>query len=207
MAALEEILALLNTEDELAKTQREIKELKDAIKAIQELKRQQENLRAQTENPKGDPNKLAPAQKDLAAKTQDVAKALDKNNKDDKGNPNAGGFVDLYPPLFSKLDNDTRGKLEKGPYFGYAYSRFTVPTKRKALLLFGANDIVSIWVNGRRMVNEAAPGNAKDCGAVEISLNNGANEILIKPGVTQGHLGFFCRVADETGRPFDDVTP
>ncbi len=126
--------------------------------------------------------------------------------KDDKGNPNTGGFVDLYPPLFSKLDNDTRGKLEKGPYFGYAYARFTVPTKRKALLLFGANDIVSIWVNGRRVVNEAAPGNAKDCGAVEIPLTNGPNEILIKPGVTQGHLGFFCRIADERGRPFDDVT-
>ena len=126
--------------------------------------------------------------------------------KDEKGNPNPNGFVDLYPPLFAKLDADTRGKLEKGPYFAYAYARFTVPFKRKALLLYGVNDVGSIWVNGRRVVNEAAPGNAKDTNAVEITLNNGANEILIKPGVTQGHLGFFCRIADENGRPFDDLT-
>jgi hypothetical protein len=56
------------------------------------------------------------------------------------------------------------------------------------------------------MINEAAPGNEKDRDGVEVLLNKGLNEILVKPGVTQGHLGFFVRIADEYGRPFDDVT-
>ena len=126
--------------------------------------------------------------------------------KDDKGKPNPSGFVDLLPPYLVKLDPETKGKLEKSPYFGYAYARFNVPSKRKALLLFGVNDLASIWVNNRRVVSEAAPGNAKDRDSVEITLNNGANEILVKPGVPQGHLGFFVRIADENGRPFDDLT-
>ncbi|QJW93528.1 hypothetical protein [Frigoriglobus tundricola] len=91
IAALEEILDVLNTEDELARIQREIADLKKAIAAIQELKRKQENVRARTDSKRGDPDKLAKDQKDLAAKTQDTANALDKGNKDNKGNPNAGG--------------------------------------------------------------------------------------------------------------------
>ncbi len=126
--------------------------------------------------------------------------------KDDKGQPNPGGFVNLYFPFVAKVDPEMKAKLDKSPYFGYAYTRFTVPTKRKALLLYGANDMASIWINNRRVVTEAAPGNAKDREATEINLNTGANEILIKPGVAQGHLGFFVRIADENGRPFDDLT-
>ena len=96
MDALEMILGALNAESELDQIQKQIKDTQDAIKAIKELKQAQENLRARTEG-KGDPNKVAKDQKDLAAKTQDTAKALDKKNndgkdgKDDKGNPNAGG--------------------------------------------------------------------------------------------------------------------
>ena len=91
MAALEEIFNVLNTEDEEALRKKEIEDLKRAIEAVKELKRQQENLRAQTENNKSDPNKIAKAQDDLAKKTQDTANALDKNNKDPKGPPAAGG--------------------------------------------------------------------------------------------------------------------
>lgn len=83
VAALEQILGVLETEDELAKLQAEIKAIQDAIKAIQELKRAQENIRARTDNPKGDPNKLARDQKDLAGKTQNTADALNKNGKSD----------------------------------------------------------------------------------------------------------------------------
>ena len=106
MDALEQILNVLNTEDEAARRRIEIENLKKAIAAIQELKRAQENLRARTDNPKGDPNKLAKDQKDLAAKTDATAKALDKNNPDAKGNPNAGG---------EKQDPKSENKAEAKP--------------------------------------------------------------------------------------------
>ena len=91
MAALEQILGVLETEDELSRLKAEIDDIKKAIAKIQELKRAQENIRARTDNPKGDPNKLAKDQKDLAGKTQDTADALNKTGKGDpKGDAAAG---------------------------------------------------------------------------------------------------------------------
>lgn len=87
MEALEQILALLETEDEMARIQREIADLKRAIAEITKLKKDQENIRARTENPNGDPDKIARDQRDLTERTRDVGNALDKNNT--KGNPNA----------------------------------------------------------------------------------------------------------------------
>jgi hypothetical protein len=109
MEALEQILAVLETEDELTRLKLEIEELKKQIEAVQKLKRDQENLRARTDN-NGDPDKLAKAQKDLAQKTQDTANALDKaNNKDGKDN-NANGN-----PNGNKQDPKSEPKPETKP--------------------------------------------------------------------------------------------
>lgn len=94
MEALEQILAVLETEDEMARIKREIDDLKKAIAAVSKLKRDQENLRARTDNPKSDPNRLGKDQKDLAKETDATAKALDKNNAGDKGNSGQGGKQD-----------------------------------------------------------------------------------------------------------------
>jgi hypothetical protein len=92
MEALDEILALLDTEDEMTVLRLKIDTLKKQIEAINNLKKEQENIRGRTDNPKADPAKLAKDQKDLANKTQEVANELDKGNKDgkDKGKPNGG---------------------------------------------------------------------------------------------------------------------
>src|SRR5262249_54999998 len=72
-AALIEILKILSTEDDADRLRREIAEIKKLIEEIERHKRDQENIRARTENPKGDPNKIANDQKDLAKRTQDTA--------------------------------------------------------------------------------------------------------------------------------------
>ncbi|HYF52415.1 MAG TPA: PQQ-binding-like beta-propeller repeat protein [Planctomycetota bacterium] len=138
----------------------------------------------------------------------EVEQAWVKNSwaKDDKGKPNDSGYVNLYPLLSAKLEAKDKQTLLRTPYFAYAYVKFNVPSKRRALLLYGVNDMISIWVNGRREVSEAAPGNAKDRELKAVNLVNGMNEVLIKVGVQQQQLGFFFRIADENGRPFDDVT-
>jgi hypothetical protein len=107
IAALEEILILLETEDETAKIAREIADLKKAIAEITKLKKDQENVRARTENPNGDPNKIAKDQRDLTERTKEVGNALDKNaNKNDPKGGNQGG---------AKEDPKSESKSEPKP--------------------------------------------------------------------------------------------
>lgn len=94
----------------------------------------------------------------------------------------------------------------RGPYFGYAYTKFTCPSKRKALIAFGADDVVTIWINGRRVVNEVYTYPQKDKEAVEVELRNGENEVLIKTGIQHGRLAFVFRIADLDGKPFADIS-
>lgn len=104
MEALEQILEVLNTESELERLKKEIEDLKKAIAAVQKLKRDQENLRARTDIGKGDPDKIAKDQRDLAKETQDTANALDKNNTDNKGNANGQGGEKPEPKAETKAE-------------------------------------------------------------------------------------------------------
>lgn len=87
IAALQEILAVLETEDETERIRRQIKEIEEAIKAIKAVKTRQEITRAKTENAKSDSNQISKQQGDIAKDTQDIANKL--GGKDNKGNPNA----------------------------------------------------------------------------------------------------------------------
>ncbi|MFO0822460.1 MAG: hypothetical protein U0792_04965 [Gemmataceae bacterium] len=104
VAALEEILRTLETEDEADRIKREIAELKELIKRIEEHKRDQENIRARTENPKGDPNKIAQAQADLAKRTEETANKF-PGAEPKSGNPNGGP-----PKEDPKSENKPEGK-------------------------------------------------------------------------------------------------
>ena len=82
-----------------------------------------------------------------------------------------------------------------------------MPAKRRGLLLFGAQDMVSIWLNGKRVATEVETQAQKDKEAVEVQLRSGENEILIKVGCQrEQRLGFVFRLADQDGRPFPDIT-
>jgi hypothetical protein len=87
IAALQEILAVLETEDETERIRRQIEDIQKAIKAIKEVKTRQEIARAKTENQKSDTNQISKQQGDIAKDTQDIANKL--GGKDNKGNPNA----------------------------------------------------------------------------------------------------------------------
>ena len=86
IAALEEILKTLETEDEYERIKREIANLKELIKEVERIKREQENLRARTENPKSDNDRIAKEQNNLTKQTQDVSNKI--AGKDPKGKPN-----------------------------------------------------------------------------------------------------------------------
>ncbi|MCY3023538.1 MAG: hypothetical protein NTW87_31545 [Planctomycetota bacterium] len=115
--------------------------------------------------------------------------------------PNWDPVVDLRRHLAV-----TRTVEQRGPYFGFAYTKFNVPTKRRALLLFGAQDMISVWLNGKRVVSELETQAQKDKEVIEVQLRSGENELLLKVGVPRDQrLGFVFRLADPDGKPFADV--
>ena len=80
-------------------------------------------------------------------------------------NPKAdASLVDLRVALNAEKES------QRGPYFGYAYTRFNCPSKRKALIAFGADDSISIWINGKRVANEIYTYPQKDKEALEVQL-------------------------------------
>jgi hypothetical protein len=86
--------------------------------------------------------------------------------KDEKGRPPGYGYVELTPLLLSRFDRRQQEDILRGPYFAYAYRRLEVGSRRRAALLFGCRDVVSIWLNGRRVVTESVPGDSRDGQAV-----------------------------------------
>ncbi len=136
---------------------------------------------------------------DLDFKTQNNGRELAWKKISAK-NKNGDSLVDMRQLLGAEKES------YRGPYFGYAYARFNCPDKRKALLSFGADDVISIWVNGKRVVNELYTGAQKDKETAEVQLRNGENEILIKVGVPRERLACYLRLADLDGRPFDDIS-
>jgi len=156
-----------------------------------------------------DPEKNVDRGIDLTWKTKgpgetDLAWTKLSFTKDKQGRPQ-DGYIRLAGPLLEKFDKNLKNDISRGPYYAYAYTKFKCPNKRAALLLFGVNDVISIWVNGRKVVNERYPGPQKDREAVQVRLKEDDNEILIKTACPSGQLHFIFRLSDENGRPFDDL--
>jgi hypothetical protein len=117
----------------------------------------------------------------------------------------ASGYVDLQKWLVEKVSKNKQRDVENGPRFMYAYRIVRANQQRRAMIFFGAEEVVSIWLNGKPVVNRATPGGQKDAHAVDITLKEGENEILLKVGAAEGRLGFFFRIADPNGCPLPDL--
>ena len=115
------------------------------------------------------------------------------------GKPNADPAVDLH--RFFVMQQ----KPPESGYFGYAYSKFNVPTRRSAMIFFGGQESISIWVNGKPVIQDRETALRQDNDAQQVELRAGENEILIKAGALHDKLEFIFRLADLDGRPFSDV--
>jgi len=88
---LQEIMQILMTDDESARIKAEIAKLEQHIKEAKEIKRNQETIRGITEAQKGEADRLAKAQKDLAERTKDLADRMaNKKPGDDKKGEKGG---------------------------------------------------------------------------------------------------------------------
>jgi hypothetical protein len=117
----------------------------------------------------------------------------------------ASGRVDLQKWFSDKLPRGKARDVENSPRFVYAYRSIRANQQRRAMIFFGADEVISIWLNGKPVVNRARPGGQKDAQALDITLKEGENEILLKVGAAEGRMGFFFRIADPNGCPLPDL--
>jgi len=117
----------------------------------------------------------------------------------------AQGWLDLKRWLIDRLPKKKRSEVEAASRFAYAFRMVQAKQQRRALLLYGASERISIWLNGKLVVKQDEPGTHKDARAVDVTLKEGDNEILLKTGASGNKWGFFFRIADPSGCPLPDL--
>jgi len=108
----------------------------------------------------------------------------------------ADGFVNL-----EEIFEDNR--------YTVAYGLTTVisPAEREAQLRIGSDDDVKVWLNGEpvwKYKHRWGPATI-DRDIVNVKLNKGKNSIMVKVTQGPGGWGFYLRITDTNGKPFDDV--
>jgi CubicO group peptidase (beta-lactamase class C family) len=83
----------------------------------------------------------------------------------------------------------------------YAYAEWTAGKPMRALALFGSDDGAIVWLNGRQ-VHRVALDRAlnRNADRFELSLEAGANRLLVKVDNAAMAWGFALRVLDDEGR-------
>lgn len=106
------------------------------------------------------------------------------------------GFVDLVSLL--------------GPAdcaIAYATTCVQSPDERQVQLRIGSDDGVKVWLNGElvlsRNVDRAA---ALDQDIIPATLSKGPNQLLLKICNRLYSWGFYMRITDPAGKPYDDLT-
>lgn len=149
--------------------------------------------------------------------------------------PQDGGFAREHPPETTAFDPDARFDEAAGPVawadlvpegvaagprgvdFGalfpgttwacaYAVADLESPDERDAVLRFGSDDSIVVWVDGVRVLSRdvfrpAAP----DQDRVAVRLRRGRTQVRVRVGQGVGGWGFLLDVTDATGAPMRDV--
>jgi hypothetical protein len=96
--------------------------------------------------------------------------------------------------------------LKKTYATAYIVTYLHSPSDQDALLLFGTDDGVKLWVNDSLVFgNKIFRACQTDDDAVRIHLHKGANRIMAKILQDVGGWGFLFRVADMNGDPMPEV--
>ncbi len=88
----------------------------------------------------------------------------------------------------------------------YAFTTVTSPDKREVLLKFDSDDQGKIWVNREQVFTHTKAFSAViDNYTIPVTLKPGKNSILVKVCEEIGGWGFYLRITDPNGTPFDDL--
>jgi hypothetical protein len=89
----------------------------------------------------------------------------------------------------------------------YGLLSFDCPTVRQAQLRIGTNEATKVWLNDEEVwVRNLRRSAAFDNDIIPVELVAGTNTVLIKVCQIIGDWGFYFRITDPEGNPFDDIT-
>lgn len=88
----------------------------------------------------------------------------------------------------------------------YAFAIVTSPDEREVQLRFDSDDQGTVWLNGEQIFTHLKTFTAKiDNYIIPVTLKQGANSILVKVCEEIGGWGFYLRITDTDGNPFEDL--
>ncbi len=88
----------------------------------------------------------------------------------------------------------------------YAYAAINSPDERKVEFRFDSDDQGKIWLNGIEVFTHTKTFSAEiDNFIIPVTLYPGKNSILIKVCEETRGSGFYLRITDQNGNPFDDL--
>ncbi len=109
------------------------------------------------------------------------------------------GTDDIFDGFFSF------GEDEKY-HAAYAWVTFTSPEERKAQIRFDSDDQGKVWLNGEKVyAHRRTRGATIDRRTIPVTLIAGQNTILVKVCNESLPWGFYLRITDTEGKPFDDL--
>lgn len=89
----------------------------------------------------------------------------------------------------------------------YAWTTVTSPDPREVQFRFGSDDQGKIWLNGKQVYTNPKVGWALvDNDIFPVKLKAGKNTILIKVCNEKLDWGFYLRITDNDGKPYNDLT-
>ena len=88
----------------------------------------------------------------------------------------------------------------------YAWATITSPDEREVLFRFGSDDQSKIWLNGTEVFADSNAQTAiLDKNTIPVTLKAGENTILVKVCNEEMSWGFYLRVTDPDGKPYEDL--
>lgn len=91
-------------------------------------------------------------------------------------------------------------------YAAYAWISFTSPDERKAEIRFDSDDQGKVYLNGKKVyAHRRTRGASIDRRTIPATLVAGENTILVKVCNESLPWGFYLRITDTDGKPFDDL--
>ena len=112
---------------------------------------------------------------------------------------------------WKKLSDDTfNGFIDFGSdtnwRVSYAWATVTSPDERKVQFRFDSDDQGKIWLNGEEIfANSQDKSVSLDRNIIPVTLKAGKNTILVKVCNEEKTYGFYLRVTDTDGKPYEDL--
>ena len=89
---------------------------------------------------------------------------------------------------------------------GYAFATVNSLDEREVEFRFDSDDQGKVWLNGIEVFTHTKTFTAEiDNFIIPVTLNAGKNSILVKVCEESGGWGFYLRITDKNGKPFDDL--